>query len=317
MIQSIIVLDSKKVKNITSAQLTDVKGKFVWIDIENPTDGDFDFLKKHYSLHPLACDTIFDSHLRPKVVEFDSHLLIVFHEPDPQDYGVTFNRVDFFLGKNFLITSHKESVAAIDTVKEILESNPLIMKNGPAFLTHSILDNVVESYFPVLDAMDSATDELEDRIFLKDHDVSLKEIFSLKKQVLELRKKIGPGREVLTILSRHESNLIDKNSIVYFRDVYDHMIRISEMLDLYRDLLTSILDVYVSVQSNKLNEVMKVLTVIATILLPLTFITGFYGMNIAFPEVEYFGVNSYFFIFFLMTLLVVVMISYFKKRKWL
>lgn len=317
MIQSIIFLDSKKVKNITSAQLTDVKGKFVWIDVENPTADDFTFLKKHFSLHPLACDTVFDSSLRPKLVEFDKHLLIVFHEPDPEDHGLNFNRIDLFVGENFLITSHKESVAAIDAVKETLDSNPGIMKNGPAFLTHNILDNVAESYFPVLDAIDSSTDELEDRIFSKNDNVSLREIFSLKKQILELRKKIGPEREVLTMLSRHELSFIDKNSIIYFRDVYDHLIRISEMLEIYRDLLTGILEVYVSVQSNKLNEVMKVLTVIATILLPLTFITGFYGMNVVFPEVEYFGLNSYFFIFFLMALLVVVMIFYFKKRKWL
>jgi len=128
MIQSIIFLDSKKIKNITSAQLTDVKGKFVWIDVENPSADDFTFLKKHFSLHSLACDTVFDSSLRPKLVEFDQHLLIVFHEPDPEEHGLNFNRIDFFVGENFLITSHKESVAAIDAVKETLVANPGIMK---------------------------------------------------------------------------------------------------------------------------------------------------------------------------------------------
>jgi len=318
MIQSIFFLEGGKIKNVTSAQLNVVKTKnFVWVDVENPDKGDFDFLKKNFPLHSLACDPVFESSSRPRIIDFEKHLLIVFHEPILEEKSIAYSRLDIFLGKNFLITVHKNSLASIDTIKENLGDSPKIMKKGPSFLMYNLLDHVVDNYFPVLDDFDARADELESEVFLKADKNTLKKLFSLKRKVLRLRKRIGPQREVLAILSRHDSKLIDQDSIIYYRDVYDHLIMLSDMLDIYRDLLTSILDVYVSMQSNKLNEVMKVLTVIATIMMPLTLITGFYGMNIVFPEVQFFGPDSYFFIFFLMLILSVVMVLYFRKKEWL
>ncbi|MFH1391261.1 MAG: magnesium/cobalt transporter CorA [Candidatus Diapherotrites archaeon] len=318
MIQSIIVPENGKVKNITSAQLSDVINKtFVWIDVENPKEEDFEFLKKNFPLHPLAADPIFESRLRPKIIDFQQHLLLVFHEPIMEQNKLSFSRVIFFIGKDFLITIHNRSLPSIDAIKELVNNNTNFLKKGPSFLVYNMLDQITDNYFPILDELDDELDNLENKIFLGNEKDTLRKVFSLKRKILEIKRKISPTREVLSSLSRHESKIIDKNALIYFRDVYDHAIRISDTIDIYRDLLTSVLDVYISLQSNKLNEVMKVLTVIATIMMPLTVITGFYGMNIIFPEVGFFKADSYFFILFIMLIISGLMLLYFRKKKWL
>ncbi|MCR4335774.1 MAG: magnesium/cobalt transporter CorA [archaeon] len=318
MIQSIIVQENGKAKNITSAQFLDIKNKtFAWLDIENPTNEDFEFLRKNFSLHPLASDPIFESRLRPKIIDFQQHLLLVFHESIQEQKELSFPRVIFFIGKDFLITVHNRSLPSIDTMKELVNNSPNVMKKGSSFLVYEILDRIVDNYFPILDKLDDELDDLENKMFLDGEKGTLKKVFSLKRKILEIKRKISPSREVLSNLSRHESKIIDKNALIYFRDIYDHTIRISETIDIYRDLLTSILDIHISLQSNKLNEVMKVLTVIATIMMPLTLVTWFYGMNVIFPEVEFLKTDSYFFILFLMLIVSGMLIMYFRKKKWL
>jgi len=318
MIQSILKYANNKVNNITSAQLAETNKNFVWVDVEDPSKEDFDFLKKHFLIHSLACDQIFDSNLRPKLQDFENHLAITFHEPVQEDKSFFFSRLDIFIGKNFIITLHQGSLPSIDAIKENLSKNPNILKKGPSFMTYTIIDTIVENYFPVLDELDSLADEIEDKVFINYGDKeTLKRIFYLKRRLIEFRKRISPEREILSTLSRTDSKIIDSKYSIYFRDIYDHLIRISDMVDIYRDLVTSVLDVYVSVQSNKLNEVMKVLTVIATIMMPLTLITGFYGMNVSFPEIDFFGAYTYYFIFVLMLIVSILLILFFKKKKWL
>jgi len=318
MIQSILNYENNKVNNLTSVQLSEMKKNFVWVDVEDPSKEDFEFIQKHFLIHSLACDQIFDPDIRPKLQDFENHLAITFHEPIQEDKSFFFSRLDLFIGKNFIITIHKKSLPSIDTIKENLSKNPSVLKKGPSFMAYLIIDNIVENYFPVLDELDSLADEIEDKVFINHGDKeTLKRIFYLKRRLIEFRKRISPEREILSTLSRADSKIIDLKYSIYFRDIYDHLVRISDMVDIYRDLVTSVLDVYVSVQSNKLNEVMKVLTVIATIMMPLTLITGFYGMNISFPEIELFGANTYYFIFVLMGIVAILLILFFKKKKWL
>ena len=317
MINSIFVLEGNKVKNITSAQLQSLKSKgFVWVDIEAPSEEDFEHLKNIFPLHPLACEASVRKNSRPRVTEFDEHLFVVFHEPFKGGKHVSFLQLDLFIGTNFLITTHSKSLVSIDTIKKNFEENPKLFKKGPSFIAYYLLDHIVDNYFPIMDDIDKMLDDVEDEVFINGSDGVLNNIFSLRRYVLELRKKVVPEREVLSTLARFDSKFIDQASTIYFRDIYDHTIRISEMVDAYRDLLTSVLDVYLSAQSKKLNEVMKVLTVIATIMMPLTLITGFYGMNINFPEVQAFGVNSYWFILGIMLVIAFAMVVYFKKKKW-
>ncbi|MCR4369491.1 MAG: magnesium/cobalt transporter CorA, partial [archaeon] len=283
-------------RDITSAQLPEYAKKgFVWVDVERPSKEEFDLLQKTFPLHPLACDPVFEAHIRAKFIDFEKHLLLIFHEP-LEEKGHSFARIIIFVGKNFLVTVHPRSLPSIDSMRELAQKNPELVMKGSSFLTYHLLDRIVDNYFPILDDLDYALDDLEKKIFVSNGKQTLKEVFRLKRQILELRKMVSPGREVLASLARHDSTIISKDSILYFRDVYDHIIRISDTVDGYRDLLTSVLDVYISVQSNRMNDVMKVLTVIATVMLPLTLIVGFYGMNITFPEVGLFGENTYYFI---------------------
>ena len=317
MIKSIFVLEGGKVKDITSAQLQSRKSKgFVWVDIEAPSEDDFEYLNGIFPLHPLACEASLSKNSRPRVTEFDEHLFVVFHEPFKGGKHVSFLQLDFFLGANFLVTTHSKSLVSIDTIKKNFETNPKLFKKGPSFITYYLLDHIVDNYFPIMDEIDQMLDEVEDIVFINNSKGVLNQIFSLRRYVLELRKKVIPEREVLSTLAKFDSKFIDQPSIIYFRDIYDHLIRISEMVDSYRDLLTSVLDIYISTQSKKLNEVMKVLTIIATIFIPLTFVTGLYGMNFRLmPEITWeYGYPA---ALLLMALMAIVMIVYFKKKRWM
>jgi len=318
MIQSIFVLNGSKIENITSAQLQEYSGKgFVWVDVEDSVDEDFEYLKNILPLHDLACDIVTRKYSRSKITEFDKHLFMIVHEPFEEGKKVSFLSTAFFIGDKFLVTAHKESLVSIDSVKRNIELNPSVFKRGPAYLVYLIIDGVIDEYFPILDSLDRNLNEVERLVFDNKSKATLTMIFNLRREVLDLRKKVIPAREVLGTLSRFESNYIPHKYSIYYRDLYDHLIRISEMIDAYRDLLTGILDVHISIQSQRLNEVMKVLTVIATIMMPLTLITGFYGMNIIFPDVALLGDNTYWFILIMMSAVVIIMLYYFKNKKWM
>ncbi len=318
MIKSAIVFDSGKMRSIAPEQLSVPAQKgFVWVDVERPEQADYGFLEHLLPLHPLAWQAMQEPYVRPKITVFDEHIFIVFHEPLLEGKAVSFSRLGFFLGKNFLVTVHKKTLRCTDAVLKSLDINSSFLKKGPSYIVYALLDRMVDDYFPLLDSLDNKFDEAESKVLVHHDEKALEKIFTLKREILELRKKAIPQREVLSALSRHDSKTVEPSLIVYFRDVYDHMIRVDEMLDSYRDLVTSLLDAYISVQSNKLNETIKVLTVIATATLPLTLIVGFYGMNITFPELRFFGANSYFFILFIMLLVTIVMAVYFRNKKWL
>ncbi|MEK6958107.1 MAG: magnesium/cobalt transporter CorA [archaeon] len=318
MIKSAIVFDSGKMRNVAPEQLSIPAQKgFVWVDIEDPEQEDYDRLKDVLPLHPLAWGSIQDSYARPKLIEFESHLLMVFHEPVLESKSISFSRLGIFLGKNFLVTVHRKSLRCIDSVMQNMDANFSLLKKTPSAVAYLILDLLVDNYFPVIDSLEAKFAEAEDNVLVHHDEKALEKIFLLKRQVLELRKKVVPQRESLSMLSRHDSKMVDPSIGIYFRDIYDHMIRVDEMLDSYRDLMTNLLDAYISVQSNKLNEIIKLLTVISTIILPLTLIVGFYGMNIVFPEVQSLGVNFYYVILVVMAIVTVAMIIYFRRKKWL
>ena len=317
MIKSIFQPDGPRVKTLPPEALPVSKSRFTWVDVESPDENDFSALEKAFPIHHLAKSAVFDRFIRSKVIEFDEHLFIVFHEPVRGKSSLSFPGLGIFLGKNFLITVHNNRMASIDSVRNSVSEEPEIMKRGPSFLAYLILDHIVDGVFPILDDIEREADALEDYVFLGEGADSLSKIFQLKLKLIELRKRIGPEREVLASLSRHDSVFIDPGITIYFQDIYDHMIRVADLVDVYRELLTGILDIHISVQSRRLNEVMKVLTVIATLMLPLTLVTGFYGMNVVFPEVELFGGNSYFFILLLMVIISVLLIAYFRKKMWL
>jgi len=224
--------------------------------------------------------------------------------------------MDFCLGKNFLVTSHNDIIPALAINKERLRKDSPIIKNGADFLLYALTDSLVDSYFPVIHDFDDSVDQMSDELFKDPTNNTLKKIYTLKNEIIHLRRTIGPQADVMSLLARGDYPQITPANSIYFRNIYDSLIRINDIVGTSRDIITGAMEAYVSVVSNRLNEIMKTLTVITTIMMPLTLIASIYGMNFKhMPELEHkFGYPS---VILTMSLLTIGMLIYFKRRKWL
>jgi magnesium transporter len=253
-------------------------GSFFWLDLGHPTPDDFSVLREVFRFHPLALE---DSELfnqRAKIEGYDDFVFIVIYGAAPdQDQLV---EVHCFYSEHFLVTIHREDCPALAEIRRRYGKRERTMEQ-PSLLLYRVVDGLVDSFFPSLAAFDDRIDALEDAIFLKADDKQLQEIFQLKRQLVGMRKTVTPQRDAFASLMGGVAELpgLAEEDEHYFRDIYDHLIRISDLIDSYRDLLTGAMDVYLSTVSNRINAVMKQLTIIATIFLPLTFVTGFFGQN--------------------------------------
>ena len=322
MIDSILCMENGKVKNVTSAQLQTrlSQKKPIWIDVLAPTKEDMDFLQKKLFLHKLAIKDCLSFTQRPKLVEFPEQLFMVVHDLHYNKGELIFNELDIFLGKNFVVTVHRHPVDAVKQIQQRISEEPGLWKKGSCFIVSQVIAIIVEAYFPVLDALDDTIDEIEDVVFKNPTPAVLNKTFKLKRSVLELRKTVSPQRDAISEIIMNDSPLIHPETLVYYRNIYDHLIRMHDLIDTYRDLITGILDAYLSVVSNRMNEVMKVLTMFATVMMPLTLIAGIYGMNFKFiPEIHTpFGESfGYFFALGLMLSVGLIMIFFFKRKQWL
>ena len=224
--------------------------------------------------------------------------------------------LDLFLGKNFLVTCYSEpSLPAIERTWELIWKDNRISHNGADFLCHTILDTVVDEYMPLIDRMENEVEWIEDSAMKKPTPETLRRLLSLKHSIISLRRIIAPQREVMNRLSRDEFAQIDAQSLIYFRDIYDHLVRIQDLADIIRDIVSGALDIYLNSTSLRLNEIMKALTIVSTVFLPLSFITGVFGMNFLYIPGSQARAG------FLITcasliLLGILMLLYFKKRNW-
>jgi magnesium transporter len=226
--------------------------------------------------------------------------------------------LDGFLGRNYVITYHHEMFRSINNVKQQLRTTPVACHRGTAFLLHQILDQVVDFYSPVLDSFDDRIDRLEDDIFTlkRPNNEILSQIMDLKRSVLRLRRISGKQMDILHRMSRGEFSLITEEMRPFYRDVYDHLVRVVDLAESYRDLISGSLEAYLSVVSNRLNEIMKVLTIFSAIMLPLTFIAGVYGMNFEnMPELH--SRYGYYATWAIMICVAVAMLLFFKRRGWI
>lgn len=292
---------------------------FVWVDVEKPTQKDMQFLENYFSFHPLAIEDCMTTIQRPKIDRYDNYLFIVLHAAilGPHKDKATSLEVDSFIGENYVVTVHLKSIPSVSSTWERCLKNLQIMSQGAAYLFYFLADALVDNYFPILEKLDKEIQKAEDNIFKNTDSLALNKIFDLKENVLILRRIIGPQRETMNFIARGGYQpIIPAKLSIYFRDVSDLLARISDNLDTYRDALSSALDGYMSATSNKLNEIMKVLTIIATIMMPLTLITGIYGMNFRFmPEIE--SRYGYFITVGIMVAIACGMLIFFKKKKWL
>lgn len=294
------------------------KQQFVWVDLEKPTQEDLDFLNKLINLHPLSIEETLASNKRQKFREFPEYVFLVFHESLFD--GTKFSEVelDVFLGKNFVITAYAEKSKSLEELKARYKKQPRLFEKGSVFFLYLLFDSIVENYFPIIEKLSDSVEKVETEIFSKADKKTLSRLFTLKKNLLKMRRKINPQRDIITKLASSGSEFISSEYILYFKGIEDRLIRISEIIDTYREIVADARDAHLSMISNKLSEIMKLLTIIATIILPLTLVTGFYGMNVSFVEYDLFGQRgTYLFALAVIAIIATTMIYYFKKNGWI
>lgn len=300
--------------------LKQVEG-LLWVSLEQPDSAESELiLRDVFHFHPLAIEDTYSETYQPaKVDDFMNYLFLVFHaiHPSPNLEELETMEIDLFLGPNYLVTSyHTPTMPPVDAVWRRLERDERIYTNGSDFLCHAILDALVDDYMPVIDQMDEEIEWLEDQVLSKPNPEILQRILSLKHSVMSIRRIVGPQREMINRLSRDDFPQIDRQSRIYFRDIYDHLVRIQDLSESVRDIVSGALDIYLNSTSLRLNEVMKALTIVSTIFLPLTFFTSLYGMNflILYPDIKW--TEGFLFVVMVCILLVAVMLIYFRRRKW-
>jgi magnesium transporter len=291
----------------------------LWVDILDPQRENLEpLIEVRFGFHELAAEDSLSPNTLPKYDPFPEYDFFIFRAVDVNlhEHGSQTYKLAAFLGRNFLFTIHREAMAPIDDVCNRLPSDRRLLANGPDFLLYSIVDQMVDAHFPLLDSIEECVDNLQDTIFKDAHPKHLDELLHLKRDVNVLRRQSLPQRELLNQISRGDGQFIQKQHLIYFRDLYDHMFRISETIDVERDMMAGTMEAYLSVIANRTNEIMKVLTIFSAIMLPLTLIAGIYGMNFAYePELHWrFG---YWYALGLMAITAVLMLFWFRRRGWI
>lgn len=262
--------------------LVEGDSKLLWVDVRSVTQEDMDLLSTAFRLHALAVESVLDGYRRPHLIQFPDHFYVnmTMIKSTRDDHGVKPVELHLFAGGKFMITAVKDAQSgAVDNALEEFMNAPNLCARGPMYAVYLLAEDLVETYYPVVDKLDDDADKLENVMLDRGDRVALKHNLALKHRGFELRKLLGPQRDILNDLSRRDFPFIEGENQVYFQDVYNRMIRLFDILDSVREVLSGNLDIYLSTVSNRLNEVMKVLTVFATILMTLSLITGFYGMN--------------------------------------
>ncbi len=252
----------------------------VWVGLDGEPQDRVEAVGRQFGLHPVTIEDLLHRNQRPKLEEFDGYVFVVVHGLKPmQGDEVSTEEFDIALGRNWILSAHDGSNELIKRVCDQVVAAPKALDSGPSFILYRISDLLVDSYFPALEELGEEIDVLEDDVVQRPTKERLHRIFALKRLLVNLRKLVSPQREVYNALSRRDYPYIDPKSAAYFRDLHDHLIRANEIVESYRDLVSNLLDIYLATISNRLNEVMRRLTMIATIFMPLGFITGFFGMN--------------------------------------
>jgi len=258
----------------------------LWVDVDSTEHAQHALLEKLFRFHPLAIEDTLNPKTRVKYEEYDGYLFVVmrgmrFCDETPDPYDLETINFCFFLGPGWLVTVHAQQLVLLDQLFERLQRNPDLLARGVARTMHAILDAAVDSFFPILEQVDDFVDGLEERVFVRNDPDALRDIFAVKRLVLTMRRHLAPAREVMNQLTNRPTDLLPSATQLYFRDVYDHVLRINDSLDAYRDLLSSTMDSYLSQVSNRLSQSSKALGVVATVTLPFVVVSGMWGMNFA------------------------------------
>ncbi|BAY19244.1 magnesium and cobalt transport protein CorA [Anabaenopsis circularis NIES-21] len=255
-----------------------------WVDVQGLGNQDIlQRLGKVFELHPLVLEDVVNMGERPKIEDYEDQLLIIARMVVPKETTCGFysEQVSFVLGKHYLLTVQEEPEHdCFDSVRmRIDKGKGIIRKNGADYLAYALLDAIIDGFFPVLELYGERIEELEEEVILKPTPQTLQQIYQIRRELLQLRRSIWPQRDAINALIRDSSDLISEEVRIYLRDCYDHTVQVMDMVETYRELASGLMDVYLSAVSNKMNEIMKLLTVVSAIFIPLTFVAGVYGMN--------------------------------------
>ncbi|MHB8779142.1 MAG: magnesium/cobalt transporter CorA [Anaerolineales bacterium] len=327
MIRSIFFSPGKPVrKDIPPKEfprlIRDKRG-LLWVDfISEPPETTLPILQS-FNFHHLAIDDALQETHAPKIDDWGEYLYIVLNymhlvkATDPWDTEI--DELDIFLGRNYVITHHDNPVISIDETWDMCQRDPRYAKDGPDHLLYKIIDATVMNYMPIIEKIDEEIDWIEDQVFDRPSSQTLARLFTLKRVLLAMRRILLPQREVLNKMARDDYQVIDQKDRVFYRDIYDHLVRLHDVNESLRDLVGGAMDTYLSVINNRMNEVMKTLTIITTLFMPLTFVTGFFGMNFfaANPPYEGWTLPTVFYgTLGLMLLTPVFMFFWMRRRTW-
>ena len=313
-------IEKRTVKSIAEILPYKQTDTVTWVNIEGLTDiSIIDAIGRYFDIHGLVLEDILNTHQRPKLEDYNDFLYIVLKALalGENDFDVEYEQISILILNKFVFTFKEKPDAIFDPILNQLDNEKSRLRNlGTDYLAYVILDTVVDEYFALQDALDELIETVEDDLLSNPSAQTLGTIQKIKRELIFLRRTVSPLRELLANIQRSESKLIQERTKRYFADVYDHAIRVIEAMESYRDLITGMMDIYLSSVSNKMNETMKVLTVFATIFIPLTFIAGVYGMNFEYmPELKWRW--AYPVLWGVFVGISVFLLSYFKRKKWL
>ena len=312
--------EEKEAKNVEESFPFKDKPTVTWINIDGVHQ--LEILEKigeHFNIHPLVLEDIANTGQRPKIEDFVDYIFLTLKmlRYSESEKETKVEQVSVILGSNFVISFQESEGDVFDSIRERIRADKgRIRKMGSDYLAYALMDAIVDNYFTILERLGDRIEDFEEELVVNPTPETLQAIHHLKREMIFLRKSVWPLREVINRLERWESSLIKKSTSIYLRDLYDHTIQVIDSIETFRDVLSGMLDIYLSSVSNRMNEVMKVLTIIATIFIPLTLIAGIYGMNFRFmPELEM--SVGYPIVLLIMLSIGVLMIFYFRKKRWL
>jgi len=327
MIRSLYYLQGKSIRqNIAPKEfpelIKDPKG-LLWVDFINEPDETCRPILEEFHFHQLAInDALQETHV-PKLDDWGDYLYIVLNYMNAEENGEAWNtevdELDVFLGKNYVVTHHDHRVTAVDETWEVCHRDERNLQAGADHLFYRIADNLVAGYMPAVEKIDNAIDQIEDQVFDRPSPRTLEKLFALKRILLAMRRILLPQREVMNKLARDDYKVIDPRDRIFFRDIYDHLVRLHDLNESLRDLASGALDTYLSVVNNRMNDVMKTLTIITTLFMPITFITGFFGMNFFEPVAGLIGWTTrqvFFATLGIMLIFPIGMFVWMRNRTW-
>ncbi|MCW2279205.1 magnesium/cobalt transporter CorA [Heliophilum fasciatum] len=293
------------------------KDNLLWIDLYDYNAKEASYICKVFDFHPLTLEDVLHGSPRAKVDHYDKYYFFVFHAlryDEESDNELTIFELDVFLGPNYIVTMHRSALPAVGRVAYHCLRGPKYMDRGPDYLVYAIVDGIIDEYFPIVDRLGVRIDELEDELYINPVRETTDEILALKRTILLLRKTVLPQKRIFSNINGRYSFEVNPNNQPYYLDLIDHIERINDTIDTYRDLVNSAMDTHFSLISNKTNEIIRVLTIISTISMPLTVITGAFGMNVPIPLEQGW---AFFAIWGGMIFLSAGMLYLFRQKKWL